>query len=106
VSQQYKLQILLVKNIQFIVKSTFKAPRFGSTEPSSGLFVRTDPITSTFGIPSVYNDGIPNVLAIGYRSVESKHVALNVSLTIKVDVFDKKNSAIFIYSGTHRNDKR
>ena len=33
----------------FIVKNTFKATCFGSTEPSSGLFVRTDPylITST-----------------------------------------------------------
>jgi hypothetical protein len=50
------------KHIQFIVKNTFKATCFGTTEPSSGLFVRTDPnpITSTFGIPSVYSDGIFN----------------------------------------------
>jgi hypothetical protein len=42
--------------------------------------------------------GIPNVLVIGYGSVltkrpdddsvEPKHVALNVFLTIKLDVFD------------------
>jgi len=56
----YKVQIFLVKHVQFIVKNTFKATCFGSTEPSSGLVVRTDPflITSTFVIPSVYNDGI------------------------------------------------
>jgi hypothetical protein len=41
--------------LNFIVKDTFKATCFGSTEPSSGLFVRTDhyPTTSTFGIPNV-----------------------------------------------------
>jgi hypothetical protein len=33
---------------------------FGSTEPSSGLILRTDPyhFSSTFGIPSVYIDGV------------------------------------------------
>jgi len=57
------VQIFSVKHIQFIVENTLKATCFGSTEPSSGLFVRTDPypIASTFGIPSVYNDGIFNV---------------------------------------------
>jgi len=56
----YKVQIFSVKHIQFTVKYTFKATCFGSAEPSSGLSVRTDPypITSTFGIPSVYNVGI------------------------------------------------
>ena len=44
----YKVQIFFsVKHIQFIVKNTFKATRFGSTEPSSGLFVRTDPYLIT-----------------------------------------------------------
>jgi hypothetical protein len=60
------LLISSVKHIQFIVKNTFKATCFGSTEPSSGLFVRKDPylITSTFGIPSVYNDGIFNAYTV------------------------------------------
>jgi hypothetical protein len=60
----YKVQIFSVKHIQFIVKHTFKATCFGSTEPSSDLFVRTDQylITSTFRIPSVYNDGIFSVV--------------------------------------------
>jgi len=64
----YKVQIFSVTHIQFIVKKTFKATCFGSTEPSSGLFVRTDPypITSTFGIPSVYNDGIYNAYTVWY----------------------------------------
>ena len=85
----YKVQIFFsVKHIQFSVKNTFKATCFGSTEPSSGLFLRTDPylIASTFGIP--------DVLVIRYKSilikrpddgsVESKHVVLNVFLKIKI----------------------
>jgi hypothetical protein len=57
-----KCRYFSVKHIQFSVKNTFKAICFGSTEPSSGLFLRTDPypIASTFGIPSVYSDGIFN----------------------------------------------
>jgi hypothetical protein len=33
---------------------------FGSTEPSSGLILRTDPylFCGTFGIPNVYIDGV------------------------------------------------
>jgi hypothetical protein len=56
----YKVQIFSVKHIQFAVKDTCNATCFGSTEPSSGLFARTDPypITSTFGISIVYSVGI------------------------------------------------
>jgi hypothetical protein len=50
------------KHIQFIFKNTFKVTCFGSTEPSLDLFVRTGPypVTSRFGIPGVYSDGILN----------------------------------------------
>jgi len=50
-----KCRFFLVKHVQFIAKNTFKATCFGSTEPSAGLFVRTNacPITSTFGTTSV-----------------------------------------------------
>jgi hypothetical protein len=65
-------------------------------------FLRTVlyPITSTFGIPSVYSGGVFVTYTVcsplklkkpDDGSVELKHVALNVSLTInkkEVDVFD------------------
>jgi hypothetical protein len=78
----------------FIVKNTFKVTCFGSTEPSSGLFVRTDPY-HVYGsvLTKRPNDG----------SVEPKHVALNVFLTINWMCLTKK-SAIYIYSGTHGDD--
>jgi len=60
---------------------------FGFTEPSSGLFVRTDPYP---------DDG----------SVKPKHVALIVFLTINWMCLTKKKSALCIHSGTHRDDKR
>ena len=61
-----KCRFFSVKHITFIVKNTFKATCFGSTEPTLGLFVRTDPypITSIFGIPSVYNDGTYNAYTL------------------------------------------
>ena len=124
------MQIFSAKHIQFIAKNTFKVTCFGSTEPSAGLFVRTDPypITRTFGIPSVYNYGIfnaytvlhtytiiatlvvPNVLVIGHAfvltkrpadgSVEPKHVALNVFLAINWTCLTKKNLH-FVYIQEH-----
>jgi len=89
----YKVQIFSVKHIQFIVKYTFKATCFGSTEPSSGLFVRRDsyPIASTFRIRSVLtkrpDDG----------SVELKHIALNVFLTTNWVCLTEKKLALCIY---------
>jgi hypothetical protein len=79
----YKVQIFRIKPIQFIVK-TFKPTCFGSTEPSSGIFIRTDPysITSTFGIPSVYNDGIYNAYT----------VCLDCAFNNKLDTSDWKNT--------------
>jgi hypothetical protein len=62
------VQIFSVKHIQFIVKNTFKATCFGFTEPSSGLFVRTDPHGYGSVLTKRPDDG----------SVEPKHVALNV----------------------------
>jgi len=52
----YKVQIFSIKYIQFIVKHTFKTTCLGSTEPSSGLFVRTDlyPTTSIVEDPHRY----------------------------------------------------
>ena len=75
------MQIFSVKHIQFIVRNTFKATCFRSTEPSSGLFVRTDPypITSTFGIPSVYNDGI-------YEGESKRKGKMHLTAVIEVTV--------------------
>jgi hypothetical protein len=75
------VQIFSVKHFQFIVKNTFKATCFDSTKPSSGLFIRTDPypITSAFGITSVYNDGI--------YAGESKHKdKIHLTAVIEVNV--------------------
>jgi len=52
----YKVQVCLVTHIQFIVKNTFKATCFGSTEPSSGLFVRTDQYLITCCLECVFNN--------------------------------------------------
>jgi len=85
-----------VKHTQFVVKNTFKAICFSSTEPSSGLFVRTLRIL--------------NVLAIGYESlltkrpddgsVEPKHVALNVYLTINWMCLTEKICTLYIFRNT------
>jgi len=70
-----------VKHVQFIFKNTFKVTYFGFTEPSSGLFVRTDPYP---------DDG----------SVKPKHVALIVFLTINWMCLTKKNLH-FVYIQEH-----
>jgi hypothetical protein len=49
------VQIFSVRHIQFIVKNTFKATCFDSTEPPSSLFVRTDPYLITVHLgPQVF----------------------------------------------------
>jgi len=75
------VQIFSVKHSQFIVKNTFKATYFGSTEPSSGLFVRTDPYPCGSVLTKRPDNG----------SVEPKHVALNVFLTINWMCLTEKN---------------
>jgi hypothetical protein len=69
----YKVQIFSVRHIQFIVKNTFKATCFGSTGPSSGLLVRTDPypITST-----TYNSTLSTVeyIHVILDTVEALHI--------------------------------
>jgi len=88
----YKVQIFFsVKHIQFIVKNTFKATSFGSTEPSSGLFVRTVPypITSTFEIPSVYNYVICNAYTVC--------CSIRITYNIIVNTWDLKYTGNWIW---------
>ena len=71
-----KITIISVNHTNFsIVKNTFKAATcFDSTEPSSGLILRTDPhhFSSTFGIPSVYIDGVVITCAMLFFYIEVK----------------------------------
>jgi hypothetical protein len=82
----YKVHIFSVKHIQFTVKITLKATCFGSTEPSSGIFVRTDlyPITSTFGIPSVYNDGTCNAYTVGRYIYKYIYIYIHIHIYIYI----------------------
>ena len=89
--------VYMFKTPNFIVKNTFKVTCFGSTEPSSDLFVRTVPY-------HVYGSVLTKRPDDGF--VEPKHVALNVFLTINWMCLTKKKSALCMYSGKHRDDNR
>jgi hypothetical protein len=91
----YRVQIFSVKHIQFIVKNIFKATCFGSTEPSSGLFVRTD----SYLVTSNY------IWICSYKKAwwwlcRAETCRLECVLNNKLDVFDWKNLH-FVYIQKH-----